>query len=162
MLAYMRLGLCDSHVLAHYLPRLRELAPEMDAEERAAVAALIDEVWEIYFPLGEDRDLPFGMGCLRYELDDYPKALRYFERSLGIYGPHTGTYYNMAVCHQLLGHPELAEPFARKVVQADPGNGAARELLEAFGGRSGGELAVETGSRRLPLRSADMTSSAFR
>jgi hypothetical protein len=74
MLAYVRLGLCDSHVFAHYLPRLQELMPEFDADERSRVTALIDEVWEMYFPLGEDRDLPYGMACLLYEMDDYPSA----------------------------------------------------------------------------------------
>jgi len=38
----------------------------------------------------------------------------------------------MAVCHHLLGQPELAEPLARRVVQADPGNVAARELLKGL------------------------------
>lgn len=132
MIAYVRLGRCDSHLFAHYLPRLRELAGEFDADERARVAALIDEVWEMYFPLGEIRDLSYDMACLLYEMDDYPRALQYFQRSLQIYGPHTGTYCNMAVCHQLLGQPELAEPLARKVVQADPENHTAQELLETL------------------------------
>lgn len=129
MLAYVRLGLCDSHIFAHYLPRLRALAPDFDAGERGRVIALIDEVWRMYFPLGEDRDLPYGMGCLLYEMDAYRQALVYFERSLEIYGAHTGTYYNMAVCHSLLDQPELAEPLARKVVAHDPENSEARELL---------------------------------
>ncbi|HEY8037544.1 MAG TPA: tetratricopeptide repeat protein [Methylobacter sp.] len=129
MLAYVRLGLFDSHLFAHYLPRLRELAPEFDTEERSRVGALIDEVWAMYFPLGEDRDLPYGMACLLYEMDDYPRALQYFERSLGIYGPHTGTYYNMAVCYHLLNQPEQALPLLQRLLETDPGNAPALELL---------------------------------
>ena len=134
MLACVRLGLCDSHVFAHYLPRLSELAPEFDAEERRRVAALIDDVWAMYFPLGEDRDLPYGMACLLYEMGDYPRALHYFERSLDIYGPHTGTYYNMAACHHLLNRPELALTLLQRLLKTDPGNAPALELLDLLSG----------------------------
>jgi len=129
MLAYVRLGLGDSHVFGHYLPRLRELAPEFDSEERSRVTALIDEVWDMYFPLGEDRDLAYGMGCLLYEMDDYPRALHYFERSLVIYGPHTGTYYNMAVCHHLLNQAGQALPLLQRLLETEADNAPALELL---------------------------------
>ena len=57
--------------------------------------------------------------------------LRYFERSLEIYGPHTGTYYRPCAI-TCSGRTEQAEPLACKVVQADPNNGEARELLASL------------------------------
>jgi len=134
LLALYAETLDNAHVLVpaaglNCLRRLRELAPEFDSEERSRVTALIDEVWEMYFPLGEDRDLAYGMGCLLYEMDDYPRALHYFERSLDIYGPHTGTYYNMAVCHHLLNQAGQALPLLQRLLETDPGNAPALDLL---------------------------------
>lgn len=65
-------------------------------------------------------------------MDDYPRTLTYFERSIGIYGQHTGILYNMAVCHQLLEQHEQAELLLRKVLQYDPANQQSRALLEQY------------------------------
>lgn len=132
ILAYLRLSHYDSHQFARYLPRLIELAPEFDPEEQQDVKAAIAKVWDLYFPLGEDLDLSYQIACLLYEMDDYSAALTYFEHSIGIYGKYTGTLYNMAVCHQFLDQPAQAKVLLDKVLQYDPNNQSARELLNTI------------------------------
>jgi tetratricopeptide (TPR) repeat protein len=129
ILAYLRFSYYDSAQFAHYLPRLMELAPELNRDERQSVCAAVDKVWEMYFPLGEELDLAYQIACLLYNVDDYVGALTYFERSIEIYGPHTGTFYNLAACHQLVGQFEQAQSLLRKVLQYDPDNQQARALL---------------------------------
>lgn len=129
ILAYLRLGHHDSYQFSRYSPRLKELAPELDREERQAVGDAIDKVWELYFPLGEESDLAYEAGCLLYEMDDYARALTYFERSIEIYGEHAGTLFNMAACHQMIGQSAEAEALLRKVLEHDPDNQQARASL---------------------------------
>jgi len=128
-LAYLRLSRYDSHQFGRYLPRLQELAAGFDADTRAEVTDAVEKVWELYFPLGEDLDLANSIACLFYAMDDYPRALDYFARSIEIYGRDTGTLYNMAACHHLLGDGEQAAALLRQVLEHDAGNEPAAALL---------------------------------
>ncbi|GAC1393218.1 MAG: hypothetical protein NVSMB38_20410 [Ktedonobacteraceae bacterium] len=132
MLAYLRFSYYDSHLCACYMPRLLELASALEQNERQAVHDAIDKVWELYFPLGEALDLAYDIACLLYEMDDYSHSITFFERSIEIYGQHTGTLYNMAACHQLLEQHEQAEQLVRTVLKHDPENQQARALLAGY------------------------------
>jgi hypothetical protein len=110
ILAYLRLGHYDAHQFGRYLPRLMQLAPQLGRHQHRAVSDAVDRVWDLYFPLGEELDLADVMARLLYEMDDYGGALRYFERSTAIYGPHAGTAANMATCRQLLAQDAVPLP----------------------------------------------------
>lgn len=129
ILAYLRLSRYDSHQFGRYLPRLLELAPKFDAATRADVGAAVEKVWEMYFPLGEDLDLANRIAGLLYAVDDYASALSYFERSMAIYGPDTGTLYNIGACLHCLGEDAAAAAALAKVLDYDPQNPDARRLL---------------------------------
>jgi hypothetical protein len=115
LLACLRLTHHDSTQFARYLPRLMQLAPKLTEPEKAATLDAIQKVWAGYFPLGESADLAFDIARLCYDMDEYRQALAFFERSSGIYGEHTGTLYNMAACHQLLGEATQAEALVRRL-----------------------------------------------
>jgi len=127
--AYLRLSHYDSHLFAKVLPRLAELAAELDRDERRAVGQVIDRVWELYFPLGEELDLANAIARLLYEMDDYRRALDFFQRSLDVYGAATGTLTNMAACHHMLGDDETARTLLQTVLEHDPGDAQVQELL---------------------------------
>jgi len=129
ILAYLRLSRHDSHQFGRYLPRLMELAAEFDAATREDVTAAVENVWDMYFPLGEDLDLANRIAGLLYAMDDPERALTYFERSMAIYGPDTGTLHNMAACYHLLGEHAGAAALLHKVLEYDSANESARMLL---------------------------------
>ncbi|MGA2127574.1 MAG: tetratricopeptide repeat protein, partial [Xanthobacteraceae bacterium] len=133
ILAYLRLSHHDSHQFGRYLPRLQELAPAFDAATREDVAEAVERVWDLHFPLGEDFDLANGIAVLLYEMDDYPRALTFFQRSIEIYGGDTGTLFNMAACHHLLGENETAARLLRDVLDHDPANREAAAMLTRIG-----------------------------
>src|SRR2546423_10966870 len=83
----------------------------------------------MYFPLGEDLDLANRIAVLLYAMIDSPRALDYFERAMEIYGPDTGTLYNIACCYQLMGEDAVAAAVLGKVLEHDPDNEAAKALL---------------------------------
>lgn len=130
ILAYLRLSRHDSHQFGRYLPRLLELAPEFDVATRVDVTAAIENVWDMYFPLGEDLDLANRIAGLLYAMDDHSAALTYFERSMAIYGADTGTLYNIAACYRLLGEHGAAVAMLQKVLEYDNDNEAAKLLLD--------------------------------
>jgi hypothetical protein len=117
ILAYLRLTLHDGHQFVRYLPRLVELAHLFGPYERDAVVTAAERVWELHFPLGEEMDLADLIARLMYALDDYARAITYFERSNAIYGEHTGTLDNITLCYQQL--------------HQDGGAGHVRETLHA-------------------------------
>ena len=131
ILAYLRLSHHDSHQFGRYLPRLIELAPKFDGDTRDDVTDAIEKVWALYFPLGEDLDLASRIAALLYAMSNYPRALEYFERAMEIYGPDTGTLYNIACCYQLLGEDAMAAAVLHKVLEYDPENESAKTLLAA-------------------------------
>jgi tetratricopeptide (TPR) repeat protein len=129
ILAYLRLSHHDSHLLARYLPRLMELAADFDEHNRRDVAEALEKVWDCYFPLGEELDLANGIAAVLYAMDDYPRALAFFQTSMEIYGPDTATLYNIGACFHRLGEDAAAAAMLRKVLEYDPGNEPARVLL---------------------------------
>lgn len=129
ILSDLRLSCYDCRQLAEAFPRLLELAPALDGAQRQELVAAVERVWASYFPLGEACDLANQIACLLYEVEDYDRALAYFERSVEIYGPFTGTLYNMALCCRMLEQRARAEALLREILAHDPENREAAELL---------------------------------
>ncbi len=137
ILAYLQLSHHDSHQFSRYLPRLQQLAADFDDAARQDVAAAIEKVWAHYFPLGEELDLANQIATLFYAMDDYPRALTYFARSSEIYGEDTGTLYNMAACHHLLGENDEAASLLQRVLELEPRHAEAAGLLARLDAAAG-------------------------
>jgi tetratricopeptide (TPR) repeat protein len=82
------------------------------------------------------------IGGICYEIDAYEDAIQFFMQSEGIYGAYSGTYFNIAVCHYMLGNNAEALRFLEIVRQHDPNNGSAEEIYRALCG-SGQSLEME-------------------
>jgi tetratricopeptide (TPR) repeat protein len=130
ILAYVRLSRYDSHQFQFFLPRLIDLATGMTDDEKSAVLETVEKVWAAYFPLGEEFDLAYHIGCMLYEVDCYAEALRYFCCSQNLYGAYTGTLFNIASCHWMMGSAEQATVLLERVLEVDQENAEARKLLE--------------------------------
>jgi tetratricopeptide (TPR) repeat protein len=129
ILAYLRFGQDDAYQLLRVIPYIKELASMLDGRHVEELRALIDRCWNGYFPLGEEDDLAFEIGCLLYALDDFEGALAYFERTEQLYGVNPGVRYNMAACLQQLGQDPPARALLENVLQIMPDNDGARLLL---------------------------------
>lgn len=129
ILSYLRLAFFDSQVLMLCTPRLAALVGEMKRKERESVKQALDQVWETYFPLGESADVAWHLAGLFYEMDDFHKAIYYFEKSLEIYGPYSGTLCNLSVCCELAGQQEKAKSYLLQVLKTEPENERAKKML---------------------------------
>jgi tetratricopeptide (TPR) repeat protein len=127
--AYLRLGHYDSDRFIRYLMRLIELAPDLNRQQCDSFIEVIERVWDLYFPLGEIVDLAHGIGCILYRMNEYARALTYFEISITSYGENAGTFLNVALCCQNLKQWEKAKASLEKILASEPENQSALELM---------------------------------
>lgn len=85
------------------------------------------EVWRLYFPLDDGRDLAFDIGFAFYALRQWPDAYHYYEKSIELGGAHAVTLYNMGLCQYRLGQVASALEHFERSLALDPGYGPARE-----------------------------------
>ena len=123
LLAYLRLGGGDGNMLMGALPALTELAQTCTDVERVELKRALQQVWENYYPIGEEQDLPFEIGVLLYRAAWYKEALEMFAHSLRLQGPRSWTLYNMGLCHYMLGEQEAAQACMVEARRLDPGCG---------------------------------------
>jgi|WetSurMetagenome_2_1015567.scaffolds.fasta_scaffold08538_3 hypothetical protein len=123
LLAYLRLGGGDGNMLLGVLPALTELAQTCTDVERVELKRALQQVWENYYPIGEEQDLPFEIGVLLYRAAWYKDALEMFAHSLRLQGPCSWTLYNMGLCHYMLGEQEAAQACMVEARRLDPGCG---------------------------------------
>jgi tetratricopeptide (TPR) repeat protein len=128
LLAAIRLGGYDAKLFMDIAERLFALAGEASAAERRACFTLARRIWDVYFDLGEPRDLAFHLGTWMRELGYLEEAIRYFELSRKQRGPEGLTAYNLAFCH--LGQQRATEAmrFVEEALVAAPEMPEARAL----------------------------------
>ena len=98
MLSFLRISGWDAHLFLDSFADLLEILPSADTRAREELLRAVGLVWENYFHLGEERDLPFNLGVVLYRLDHAKEALQFFERSLEYYGASPLTLFNIALC----------------------------------------------------------------
>jgi len=111
--ALIRLCHDDPRVLRDCLPALWERLGDASPVARRDLTALIRRVYENYYHLGEERDLPFELALLCHGLSEPALALALFLDSRRLYGDDTRTQWNIGLCHAALGTvDEAARCFA--------------------------------------------------
>ncbi len=133
LLDFLRLSRSDPGVLGGFLHRLLELVPEVAADRTGEIRREIRSCWNNYYHQSEERDLPFGLAMLFYQLGDYGEALEYFQASRELYGFDLNTSLNTALCHYALGEFEAARRAAKEVIEAEPTHEPALALLARIG-----------------------------
>lgn len=131
MLAYLRLSGWDANNFqACYKPLLR-CAETMEGPQRREVAAMAAQVWNTYFPLGEEGDMAFALGKLLCEMEHYAGAITYLQRSLQWYGDTSDTLHHIGLCHYHLQQWPQALAHVQQALRLDPAHDPARALLIA-------------------------------
>jgi len=130
ILAFLRTSHYDAHQLLRLLPRLSELIGSMSPSARSAVTNVIERVWEMYLPLGEPTDLANQIARLLYDMDEYSLAIKFFLRSIELYGDIGSTLFSLAASYYLTSDYSKAGSFLCTILERDPENEQAQELLE--------------------------------
>jgi tetratricopeptide (TPR) repeat protein len=65
----------------------------------------IYETYDRHYAVPGEGDLPFAIGLLLYEMEDYEDALEFFEASLEQHGSDAATEHNISLCESQLDAP---------------------------------------------------------
>ncbi|HYQ84281.1 MAG TPA: hypothetical protein VEP28_09810, partial [Rubrobacter sp.] len=138
-LAFLRFSGWDANIFWGISSRLLALIPEMDEETRHDLGQAVHRVWDLYLPIGEQRDLAFQIALILAAIDRVSEALGFFTESLCLHGEHPTTLYNIALCHARLRQLPAALDVIGKALDLQPAYPEARDLrsrLQAEIGRT--------------------------
>ena len=128
ILALLRTTGWDTDYLMRSVPRLIEVLPGAEQRLRHEVPLGIQLAWDQYYPIGEQDDVPFGLGALLYTLERYAEALEFFEISFRDFGEDPRTTINLALTHYRLGHLSESLRWVDRTLALDPEHEMARNM----------------------------------
>jgi tetratricopeptide (TPR) repeat protein len=128
LMAWLRLSGWDSRIFLDSFPALLDLIESASGPMREELCQAIQQVWDNYYHIGEERDVAFSMAMLLYGMQYYPEAIDYFHRSLDLYGPEASTFYNMAMCRYSLRQLDTALENINQTLLLDPSFEAAKAM----------------------------------
>jgi hypothetical protein len=102
IVALLRLSGWDATTLHAVLGPLREGAADADPATQEDLRFALYETYDRHFAVPGDPDLPFAIGLLLYELQDYEDAIEFFEASLEQHGQDPATEKNIELCEAML------------------------------------------------------------
>ena len=102
IVALLRLSRWDATTLHAVLGPLLEHAADADPATQEDLREALMEIDDRHFRVPGEPDLPFAIGLLLYELQDYEDAIAYFEASLEQHGHDPATEKNIELCEAML------------------------------------------------------------
>ncbi len=119
-LAFLRLSGWESSVFLDYFPILVQNFDKFSVTTRKELYQAVIIVWEMYFHIGEDQDLPFAIGRLLFGLKYYAEAVDFFHHSLQLYGADATVFCNLALCLYELNQYDTALGFVDQCLARNP------------------------------------------
>lgn len=108
ILSVMRMGHWDAVLFEECFPHLLEKVQETTDEMRADVRLALRNVWDNYYFIGENGDIPFMIGALLHNIGAFQEAIILFGYSLQMHGNDPSTLYNMGMSYLYLGDTQKA------------------------------------------------------
>lgn len=127
-LALLRLSNYDARVLDSFLPAVMPLVVGAAPELQRDLALAMKKIWDIYFPIADQPDIPFSLGMVLTGLQECEEALVYFQHSLEMYGPAAATVYHMGICYFALANIAESARHIDWALQLDPNLESARNF----------------------------------
>ena len=120
ILTFLRFTVWDARTFQEVYNILLE---RIDTQENFPLEELImvmNNVWDNYFPIGEEGDLAYYIGLLFSYVGYDSDALRFFKFSYELYGASAEIYYKIAVCYYNLNQMEKSLEYTEKLLALDP------------------------------------------
>lgn len=103
---------------------------QFNIEQEKAIIAGLNEVWQYFFKLAKQQDLPFVIGNIYYAIEKFELALQFFQISIEQFGETVESWHNIALCYFALEKYPLALVNVKKALQINSKYLAAKELLD--------------------------------
>ncbi len=102
LVALLRLSGWDAFTLLGVAAALRAHAAEADPAAQEDLRHALFETYDRHYAVKGEDDLPFAIGTILFELEDYEDAIEFFEASLEQHGPDEATERNIEICEAQL------------------------------------------------------------
>lgn len=130
ILTHIRFSGWDAIVLLRHFPDLFAQLKGISDAMKQEVRYMVYQVYDNYYSIGEEFDVPFTCAALLSGTDFYQEALPFFFESLELYGRSPETLYNLAICYACLTQYDDGIHWAKEALTVAPEHGTARRLLE--------------------------------
>ncbi len=125
ILALLRLGEWDAHLLYNYSSAIAEQAKSAPEHLRQELVRTLEKCREHWYPMSQD--VAFEIGRIYGALERPVDALRSYDESLRLYKEHPATLFNAGLCHYRLQQPKEALELMERALRLKPDYGPARE-----------------------------------
>lgn len=102
---------------------------QFNMEQEHAISCGLELVWEYFFKLEKNQDLPFVLANIYYAIEEFDLALKFFEISIQEFGETVEAWHNIALCYHALEKNVLALKYTKKALQINSKYLAAKKLL---------------------------------
>lgn len=130
LLTFLRYTVWDARTFIEFYNTLLERITEEKDFPNNELIDVINNVWEHYFPIGEEGDLSYCLGSLLGYLGQDRRAIELFRSSLEFYGEDASTNYEIAVCYYNLQDFETAMEYLKKSLLLDPDFEESKKLKD--------------------------------
>jgi tetratricopeptide (TPR) repeat protein len=120
MLTFLRYTVWDSRTFLEFYNTLLEHIAEEENFPKEELITILHQVWDHYFPIGEEGDLAYCLGTLFGYFGYDEDAIRMYQSSLEFYGEDPALYYELALCYYNLQGFEKALEYIEKSLSLDP------------------------------------------
>ena len=132
ILAYLRFSHWDHKIFFGCFDNLMQQVETASERLCQDVYQAIHHIWQTYYFIGEEEDLPFHCAMLLYKMGYFYDAIDYLDISLQCYGEDPGIRYNQAMCYLALEMLDEALESLEKALAVHPEFEAAQDLKVAL------------------------------
>jgi tetratricopeptide (TPR) repeat protein len=120
LLTFLRYTVWDARTFLEFYNTLLEHIAEEETFPKEELINILHQVWEHYFPIGEEGDLSYCLGTLFGYFGYDEDALRMYQFSLEFYGEDPAIYYELALCYYNLQEFDKALDYIEESLLLDP------------------------------------------
>jgi len=118
MLSLLRMSRWDSVLFEECFEHILMKVQETTDEVRADVRLALRHVWDNYYFIGEDKDIPFMIGAILHNIGSFQESIILFNYSLQMHGMDPSTLYNMGMSYLYLGDTNQALEYIGKAADS--------------------------------------------
>lgn len=128
-LQLLRLSRWDPELFYELSNKIGEVALHASLEEKKELYQVMTLCWAHYFPIPDERDLPFAVARVLACINHFQQAIGFYGESVNLYGNKPLTQHNVGICHFNLGQYDEALQAFQAALALDENYGPSKELL---------------------------------
>lgn len=128
-LQLLRLSRWDPELFYELSNDIGECALSASVEEQRELYEVMTLCWSNYFPIPDQRDVPFAVARVLACINQFQQAIGFYGESVRLYGARPLTHHNVGICYFNLGLLDQAEQSFQEALSLEPEYGPSKDLI---------------------------------